>query len=77
LHLRWRERHQAYFEFSHFKPGGTRDVLIDAPPIFSRCIQEMPDTGTWHFPQAGVMSAGATARDANCFACVKRLKSPT
>ena len=70
--FRWRERHQAYFAFGRMKSDKTREVLIDAPPLYSRCIQKMPSTGTWHFPRAPPVEGGRGAERDGYFACVKR-----
>jgi len=37
--LRWKERHQAYFSFGGHERGGGRSVKIEAPAVYSRCIQ--------------------------------------
>lgn len=60
--LRWKERHQAYFSFGGHERGGGRSVKIEAPAVYSRCIQgprSMKEGSgkeggeSWHLPKAG------------------------
>jgi pentatricopeptide repeat protein len=56
--LRWKERHQAYFSFGSHERGGGRSVKIEAPAVYSRCIQgpgARKEGGGefWHLPKEG------------------------
>jgi hypothetical protein len=52
--LVWKERHLTKFGLGAWRRDGTRDVLIDAPPVFSVRTQrnaDLPAT-SWHVPVA-------------------------